>query len=176
MVIWIIGMHGSGKTTIARALYEDLRRDRQNIIFLNGGDVRAIMGGDLGHSVEDRLISAGRVSRLCRYLSAEGMDVICAVQSPFHTTQEWNRANITDYFEVYLRASFETRLRRDRQNLYRQALHGSVRNVVGVDIEFVPPARSDLVIDNDADLDDVTPLVRSIRSRLPLPARATAGS
>ena len=175
MVIWIIGMHGSGKTTVGRALYQELRQAHQNVIFLNGGDIRAIMGDDLGHGVEDRLISAGRVSRLCRYLSAEGMHVICAVQSPFHTTQEWNREHINDYFEIYLRTSFETRLRRDHQNLYRQALHGTVRNVVGVDIEFVPPAHSDLVIDNDQDLDDVTPLVHLIKGRLPLPVTAPAG-
>lgn len=168
-------MHGSGKTTVGRALYQELRRERQNVIFLNGGDVRAVIGDDLGHGVEDRLISAGRVSRLCRYLSAEGMHVICAVQSPFHATQEWNREHIHDYFEIYLRTSFETRLRRDHQNLYRQALHGTVRNVVGVDIEFVPPAHSDLVIDNDQDLDDVTSLVELIKGRLPLPAPASTG-
>lgn len=175
MVIWIIGMHGSGKTTVGRALYQELRREHQNVIFLNGGDIRAIMGDDLGHGVEDRLISAGRVSRLCRYLSGEGMHVICAVQSPFRETQAWNRQHINDYFEIYLRTSFETRLRRDHQNLYRQALHGTVRNVVGVDIEFVPPAHSDLVIDNDQDVDDVTPLIGLIKSRLPLTVSASAG-
>jgi adenylylsulfate kinase len=175
MVVWIIGMHGSGKTTIGRALYQQLRKDHQNVIFMNGGDLRAIIGDDLGHDVEDRLIGAGRISRLCRFLSAEGMHVICAVQSPFHTTQAWNREHISDYFEVYLRTSFETRVRRDHQNLYRQALRGAVRNVVGVDIEFVPPAHSDLVIDNDQDLDDVTPLVELIKGRLPLPATTPAG-
>ena len=168
MVIWIIGMHGSGKTTIGRALDGELRKDYQNVIFMNGGDLRAIMGDNLGHNVEDRLVSAGRISRLCKYLGEEGMHVICAVQSPFHSTQEWNRSEIKGYFEVYLRASFPTLLRRDHENLYRQALQGSIHNVVGIDIEFVPPQHADLIIENDKDLEDVAPLVHQIKSRLPL--------
>jgi len=166
MVIWIIGMYGAGKTTLGTALYRSLKAERKNVVFINGGDIRAIMGNDLGHTVEERLVNAGRISRLCKYLSDEGLHVICAVQSLFHSTQQWNRQNIPEYFEVFLDASFDTLLRRDQKNLYRQALRGSQHNVVGVDIEFVRPLSPDLVIDNNRDRDDVTPLVDLIRSKV----------
>lgn len=166
MVIWIIGMYGAGKTTLGTALHQSLKAEQKNVVFINGGDIRAIMGNDLGHTVEERLVNAGRISRLCKYISDEGIHVICAVQSLFHSTQQWNRQNIPDYFEVFLDASFDTLLRRDHKNLYRQALRGLQNNVVGVDIEFVRPLHPDLVIDNNLDRDDVTPLVDLVRSRV----------
>ncbi len=166
MVVWIVGMYAAGKTTVGDALYHTLKKESRNVVFINGGDIRSIMGHDLGHSMEERLVNAGRSSRLCKYLNDEDIHVICAFQSLFHSTQEWNRANISDYFEVFLDVSFDTLLKRDHKNLYRRALSGSLSNVVGVDLEFVPPQNPDLVLDNNEDLEDVTALVEMIRSRL----------
>ena len=64
MVIWIIGLAGAGKTTIGREVYHRIKRQKPNVIFLDGDDVRAIMGNDLGHTIEEREVNAWRISVL----------------------------------------------------------------------------------------------------------------
>jgi adenylylsulfate kinase len=81
------------------------------------------------------------------------------VLSIFPEWQAWNRANIPDYSEVYLRVPLDVLAKRDRKNLYAPAMEGRVRNVVGVDIPFPEPAHADLVLDNSRDTSDFEPFV-----------------
>lgn len=167
MVIWVIGMSGAGKTAIGREVYRLLKAKRPNVVFLDGDDVRQIMGDDLGHTVEDRRANAWRISRLCRYLDGQGIDIVCAVLSIFHETQRWNRQHIPRYFEVYIRVPFETLVERDSKGLYRRAQAGEIENVVGVDIEFPPPASPDLVVDNDEPVESFVRLAERIVNAIP---------
>ena len=169
MVIWVIGMSGAGKTAIGREVYRLLKAKRPNVVFLDGDDVRQIMGDDLGHTVEDRRANAWRISRLCRYLDGQSIDIVCAVLSIFHETQRWNRQHIPRYFEVYIRVPFETLVERDSKGLYRRAQAGEIENVVGVDIEFPPPLQPDLVINNDGSLEDFLANAENVISLLPEP-------
>jgi adenylylsulfate kinase-like enzyme len=145
-------MSGAGKTVIGRELYALLKTRKPNVIFLDGDNIREIMGNDLGHTIADRNINARRITRLCKYLDSQGIDVICAVLSIFHESQEWNRRNIPKYFEVYIRVPFEVLIKRDQKGLYKKAVVGEVKNVVGVDIEFPTPLNPDLIIDNVEDV------------------------
>ena len=167
MVIWLIGMSGAGKTAIGKEVYGLLRKKRANVVFLDGDIVREVIGDDLGHTIPERRINAGRVSRLCRFLDSQGIDVVCAILSIFHESQAWNRRTIPNYFEVYVRASFDTLVSRDSKGLYRGAKAGKIRNVVGVDIEFPPPANPDLVINNDRPLDSFSDLATEIVGAIP---------
>lgn len=148
MVIWLIGLAGAGKTTIGQELYARLKSQRPSVVFLDGDDVRAMMGNDLGHTLEDRRANAWRICRLCRFLDQQGIDVVCAILSIFHDTQDWNRENYSSYLEVYIKVPLDVLVARDGKGLYRRALAGELKNVVGVDLPFVPPPRADLVLDN----------------------------
>ena len=166
MVVWLVGMYASGKSTLAEEIRGILEKENSNVLVLNGGDIRQILGGDLSYTLEDRKRNAERVSRICKYLSDQGMVVICAMLSLFEETRQWNRDNIDNYFEVYLDVSMHNLLDRDKKNLYRKALNGETENVVGVDIEFVRPENPNMILDNNQDKSDLHDLAEEVVNRL----------
>ena len=167
MIIWLIGLSGSGKTTIGRALHQRLEPRHPNLVFLDGEEFRHIMDDDLGFSYEDRLKNARRLSRLCAFLDTQHVHMICAILSNYPEWQKWNRDNFRQYFEVFVDTSLETLVARDIKNLYGPALAEEKKDVVGVDIPFIPPSNADLVVDNNQPLDDVTHMVDRIAAALP---------
>ena len=166
MVIWLIGLAGAGKTSIGNELHGLLKARRPNVVFLDGDQVRMIMGNDLGHTLEDRRTNAWRICRLCQYLETQGIDVVCAILSLFHETQAWNREHLTQYFEVYIDVPMEVLIQRDQKGLYTAALSGTAQNVAGIDLAFQPPPRPDLIIENGRPRDSFAPIAQHILSAI----------
>jgi adenylylsulfate kinase-like enzyme len=148
-VFWITGLSGAGKSTIGRQLFNLLRLTHDNSVYLDGDLLRAVFGNDLGHSRQDRLTSAMRNARLCKLLSDQGIDVVCATISLFRECQVWNRKCIERYYEIFLRVPMEVLVARDQKQLYSKAKRGEVRDVMGVDIPVEEPEQPDLVLVND---------------------------
>lgn len=167
MVTWIIGLSGAGKTTLASQVVKRVRQLNGKVVLLDGDVVRTIFRNDVDHTIEGRRRNAERLSVLSKFLADQGIHVVGAVLSIFPEWRRWNRENIPEYSEVYLKASMHTLLRRDNKNLYARAAKGEIVNVVGVDIPFPEPENSDLVIENDLDcldFDDLTDRIMSIDS------------
>jgi len=162
MVIWLIGMSASGKTTIGKKIFEKLKDSNEKWVFLDGDVFRNILGEDLGHSIEDRRKNAYRISKFCEFLNLQNINVIASVLSIFHDNQKYNKENIPDYKEIFLDVKFDNLLRRDNKELYKKALDGNIKNVVGVDIKFVPPFSPDLIIDNNSENPDYQKMVQKI--------------
>jgi adenylylsulfate kinase len=152
MVVWIIGLSGTGKTTLAKQVVERIRQLNGKVVLLDGDLIRALFGNDVGHTIEGRRRNAERLSVLSKFLADQGIHVVAAVLSIFPEWRRWNRENIPGYSEVYIKASMQTLLRRDIKNLYAKAARGEIVNVVGVDIPFPEPENPELVIENDVDL------------------------
>ena len=151
MVIWIIGLSGSGKTTLASQVVQQIRQMNGKVVLLDGDLIRTLFGNDVDHTIEGRCRNAERLSVLSKFLADQGIHVVAAVLSIFPEWRRWNRENIPNYTEVYIKASMQTLLRRDIKNLYARAARGEIVNVVGVDIPFPEPENPDMVIDNDLD-------------------------
>ena len=166
MVIWILGKSASGKTFLGGKLYNELRVNCPNIVFLDGDLLRNAISKDLGHSKEDRYISEERRSKLSKILSDQGIHVIMSGISNEPEIQEWNKKNIKDYLEIYLKTDKNTLYRRDPKGIYAAALNGTKKHVVGIDVEFSPPTNADLVIDNNVDRTNVTGIVEHIYKSL----------
>ena len=164
MVIWIIGLSGAGKTTLAGQVVERIRQLNGKVVLLDGDLVRTLFGNDVDHTIEGRRRNAERLSALSKFLAGQGIHVVAAVLSIFPEWQRWNRENIPGYSEVYIKASIQTLLKRDIKNLYARAMRGEIADVVGVDIPFPEPKCPDLVIDNDADRLDFGELTDCIMS------------
>jgi glutamine kinase len=159
-VFWITGLSGSGKTTLGRELCKRLRADGGQVTFLDGDQLREVIAEDLGHSTSDRRESAMRNARLCRLLAQQGGNVVCATISLFHEVQRWNRANISEYYEIYLHVPMEELRRRDTKGIYSRAERGDLTDVVGVDLPAETPEAPDLVLENYGELNAMTAVNR----------------
>ena len=169
--LWISGLSGAGKSTLARAVVAKLRTRGRRVVLLDGDEMRSIIGGAAGHSPAERLGLAQRYASMCRALSVQGVDVVCATMSLFHQVQEWNRANIPGYIEVYINVDLPTLVARDSRGLYSRALRGEIENVVGVHTSFEAPRSPDLTIQNTFADDAVE---RNVTALLDLMDRVTA--
>lgn len=161
-VLWISGLSGAGKSTLSRDVFATLRSRGERVILLDGDEMRAIFGGRLGHGDAERRELAGRYSALCRMISGQGIHVVIATMSLFHSVQKWNRDNIPGYLEIYLKADISTLQARDTKGLYALASKNEISNVVGVQISFEAPLSPDLLIDANVRRTDMTPLVNQI--------------
>lgn len=146
-VIWLCGLAGSGKSTLARALTRLLRQEFfQSVIYLDGDELREILG-HFDYDKNGRIKMALKRAKLAKFLSEQGVIVVVSTISLFNEIYKFNRENIKNYFEIYVKCDFEELKRRDQKALYTKALKGEIANVVGVDIKFDEPSPN-LVVEN----------------------------
>lgn len=142
-VVWITGVSGAGKTTLASALTARLRDGGQPTILLDGDALRDVMSDarrPLGHDRATRLALARSYARLCALLAEQGLTVVIATISLFAEIHRWNRQNLPGYLEVYLDPDLDDVRRRDPKRIYRRAARGDLAQVAGLDLAIDVPA------------------------------------
>ena len=155
MVIWVIGLAGSGKTTVANMLRDAFWTAKKPVVLLDGDNVRDVFGNDLGFTKRDRLINARRIRSLCYLLDQQNIDVVCAILSISQADRDWCRTNLNNYKEIYLDVSVDMIEARGDRVIYQQYKDGETKNVVGYDIQFEVPDKSDFIIENTNSIDDL---------------------
>jgi adenylylsulfate kinase len=148
-VVWITGLSGAGKSTLARRVTHALREDGAWVLHLDGDEMRAVFGDDLGHGPEDRKKNAWRIARTCAFLAGQGALVVCSTVSLFPEIWAYNRSTVRAYLEVYLDVPLDVLIARDHRGIYL------LRDVAGVDVAAPRPQAADLVLESagPADLD-----------------------
>ena len=151
MVIWLIGISGSGKTTIGKKLYLHLKKKIKNLIFLDGDLFRELMNNDVGYSKKDREKNAERMIKFAEYILNQNINIIFAANLTSSKYRNLAKKKFKkNYFEVYIETSLDNLIKyRDYKNLYKDALKKKIKNVVGIDIKYKKPQRPNLIIDNN---------------------------
>lgn len=153
--IWITGLSGAGKSTLAAPVAAALRAAGDQVVLLDGDELRAIFGASAtaaqSHERAARLDLALRYSRLCQMLSAQGLTVVIATISLFREVQDWNRKNLPGYVEVFLDVPLDELRRRDPKGIYRRYDAGEISDVSGLDVLVDYPAAPDLHLAWQAD-------------------------
>ena len=165
MIIWITGLSGAGKSTIAKEVVNNLRDSNQPCILLDGDKIRkAIEDPHVHYDYQSRLTCAKRISRLAQMLEQENIWVVVATISLFKDIHSWNRLNFKDYIEVYIRVNLEVLKERDSKALYSLANKGKISNVAGIHYQVQEPENPDLIIENNSALVDFSTFAKKIIS------------
>ena len=153
-VIWITGLSGSGKSTIARKIQELLKLKGIKPIVIDGDQVRSVVNDNAcGHDKKSRIRNAFRICRLTKLIADQGFIVIVATISLYHDIHKWNRGNLPGYHEVFLDVDMEILRKRDPKGLYKKADLGAIDNIAGVHITAEFPKEPDLVIENNDNIE-----------------------
>jgi adenylyl-sulfate kinase len=171
--LWLTGLSGAGKSTIASAVAERLRAEGAAVEVLDGDEVREHLSKGLTFSREDRDINVRRIAYVAKLLCRNGVAVITAAISPYRAAREEARREIGDAFiEVYVNASLETCIRRDVKGLYGKALAGTITAFTGVSDPYEPPTSPDVEVNTEREsLDEcVEHVLDTLRQRGFLPA------
>lgn len=148
-VVWLTGLPGSGKTTIARELEPELRKLGWPVEVLDGDEIRQNLSKGLGFSREDRETHLKRVTYVAKLLSRNGVAVIAAFISPYRSIREFARKETTNFMEIYVKCSVEICAKRDPKGLYRKASTGEIRDLTGPQDLYEEPLRPDLLVDTE---------------------------
>jgi len=154
VVIWLTGLPGSGKTTMATLLENELRNRGFKVETLDGDEVRRNLSPDLGFSKLDRELHAKRVSYVSLLLSRNGVITIVALISPFQSIRDYARNLIGRFVEVWVNCSVEICRKRDPKGLYKQAQEGKVSHFTGIQDPYEPPISPEIIIDTEHESPD----------------------
>lgn len=154
MILWLIGLSGAGKSTLAEAVIQKARTRVSNIVLLDGDIMREVWGDNLPHTMAGRRANADRLCRMGKYLESQNIHAVCAILSLFEESREWNRENLENYYEVYIKAPLNDLATRDVKGLYNRAKNNEIE-LPGINLPFTEPAHPNEILVNDGGLDNL---------------------
>ena len=172
IVVWLTGLPGSGKTTLATKATNVLREKGYRVEVLDGDWVRNTINIGAGFTREEREKHLLRVAWIARLLARNNIIVLCSFVSPYRDVRRKVREIISEevpFYEVWVKCSVEDCIKRDPKGLYAKALRGEIKHMTGIDDPYEHPESPDLVIDtvNDSLEDNIYKLLGFIISRIP---------
>lgn len=169
LVIWLCGLSGSGKSTIANAAERVLHQQGRMTAILDGDNLRSGLNSNLGFSDVDRAENIRRFAEVAKLFVSQGVITFVSAITPKGELRDMARGLLEkDLFEVYVKASFETCEKRDVKGLYAKAAKGEIPNFTGRDSGFEAPQNPDLILDTETtSIEDAAfELLEAIRERI----------
>ncbi|MCD6301225.1 MAG: adenylyl-sulfate kinase [Staphylothermus sp.] len=149
-VIWLTGLPGSGKTTIANKVASVLRDKGYRVEVIDGDWARKTISLGAGYTREERKIHLHRVAWVARLLARNGVIVLCSFVSPYRDVRKMIREIISEevpFIEVYVKCPLEECIRRDPKGLYKKALRGEIKHFTGISDPYEEPLDPEIVVD-----------------------------
>jgi len=150
-VIWLTGLPGSGKTTIAKELAKLLAEKGLDVEVLDGDEMRKVLSPEAGFSREDRERHIRRVAYVASLLAKHGVATIVSLISPYRSAREYARSLTKNFIEVYVKCPLEVCMQRDPKGLYKKALAGEIRDLTGLQDVYEEPQNPEVVVNTAAE-------------------------
>jgi len=156
--LWMTGLPGSGKSTVAAGVEAQLLAQGRSTYVLDGDNLRHGLNGDLGFSAEDRAENVRRTAEVSALLADAGVVVLVALVSPYRADRDAARAvheaRGLPFLEIHVATSLEECERRDPKGLYARARAGEISGLTGVDDPYEPPAAAEAVVGAGESVDE----------------------
>ncbi|PSA96164.1 adenylyl-sulfate kinase [Bacillus atrophaeus] len=149
-ILWLTGLSGSGKSTIANAAARELFEQGYQVVVLDGDNIRHGLNNDLGFSDEDRKENIRRIGEVAKLFVQQGTIVITAFISPFREDREQVRQLVDEgeFHEIYIKCDLDICEQRDSKGLYKKARNGEIPFFTGIDSPYEEPEAPELVLDS----------------------------
>jgi cytidine diphosphoramidate kinase len=173
MIIWLVGLSGAGKTTIARELHRQWQAKDPATVLIDGDEIREIFKHDqnpAAYTPAGRRINGERIAAMSAWLDAQNINAVVSILCIFPDLLAANRTRFHSYYEVFVDAPLAALEARDGKGLYAAARAGRMADVVGVQIPFPAPEQPDLVINNDGPSLDAPLVATDILSKAGVPS------
>jgi adenylylsulfate kinase len=174
LVVWLYGLSGSGKSTIANAVERVLHQQGRVTVILDGDNLRTGLNANLGFSDGDRLENIRRIAEVAKVFVSQGIITFVSAITPRGELRDLARGLLgEDLFEVYVEASYATCEQRDVKGLYAKAARGEIAHFTGKAGSFQPPQHPALVLNTETTSiqDAAFELLEAIQDRISLSPR-----
>lgn len=169
LVVWLCGLSGSGKSTIANAAERVLHQQNRFTTILDGDNLRTGLNSNLGFTDQDRLENIRRFAEVAKIFVSQGIITFVSAITPRGELRDLARGILGgDLFEVYVKATYEACEKRDVKGLYAKAARGEIAHFTGKDGSFEPPQNADLILNTEimSVEDAALELLEAIQSRI----------
>jgi adenylylsulfate kinase len=149
--LWLTGMSGTGKSSVATYIAARLRQVGRPVEILDEGEVGESLWGGLGDSKDERNTVVKRLGYVANLLTRNGVAALVPSVSPYKAAREENRRNIGRYVEVYVDCPTEQLIQRDTTGRYKKALSGEIPNFIGITEPYEPPTSPEVTIHSNVE-------------------------
>ena len=148
MIIWITGLSGAGKTTLAKTLYKDLKKKIPNTLWIDGDNLRKHFQNTKKYDQKSRIEQYKKMIRLAKFCYDQKINIIVSVLYFNDFIFKNNKKIFKNYFQIYLKANIKDLIKRDSKKIYSKNINKKKPFLVGVDIKWNEPKKPDLIIEN----------------------------
>tara|TARA_B100001248_G_scaffold262260_1_gene257051 strand:+ start:4091 stop:4624 length:534 start_codon:yes stop_codon:yes gene_type:complete len=145
ILFWITGLSGSGKTTLATKIKRDIQKLYGPTLLISGDNIRQIFNFK-EYSAEKRLSLVMKYCKFAKFITNQNINLIFAVVGMMDLVRSWNKKNISNYVEIYIKADLKKIINKKKKKIYHQK---NIGEIVGVSIKPEFPKKPDIVIEND---------------------------
>lgn len=149
--LWFVGLHCSGKSTIAKGLNDIFHQQNIPVVLLDGDEMRKTLSSDLGYSIEERSLHMKRIADVCRLINDNGILSIACVASPTEESREYAKKQLEKVLVIYVKCSLDVCEKRDVKGHYKKARdkEEGFEQFLGVSLPFEEPKDADLVLSTE---------------------------